>query len=183
MKKQPRSLADVTIRSERLILRPITLDDARDVFIEFNDNVTKMMAHGPNESLEATSEFIEKTIQQTREGEKLQFVIVDKEEKFLGLASIEDANHRTPEIGLWLKKAAQGKGFGTELVFALVEWANQNLEFDYIKYRVHAQNVGSWKIAEKLIEKYGGEFIGETPEILQGVERMTKVYHIFPENS
>jgi RimJ/RimL family protein N-acetyltransferase len=176
---QQQDLSKVKIESERLILAPISLDFDKEIFTEFNDNVTKFMARGPNESLDATDSFIKSSIEHTKAGEKLQLVVMGKDGEFLGLTSVEDVNTRTPELGLWLKETAQGQGFGSELIFALADWAQNNLDFDYLKYRADSENPGSWKIAEKLIEKYGGEYVGESPEMLRDGERMTKFYKIF----
>jgi RimJ/RimL family protein N-acetyltransferase len=178
--KQKRDLSKVKIESQRLILAPISLDFDKEIFAEFNDNVTKFMARGPNESLDATDDFIKSSIERTKAGEKLQLMVMSKDGEFLGLTSIEKANTRTPELGLWLKEAAQGQGFGPELIFALADWAQSNLDFDYIEYRADSENPASWKIAERLIEKYGGEYDGERPEMLRDGERMTKFYKIFP---
>jgi RimJ/RimL family protein N-acetyltransferase len=181
MEKQPeriRDLSGVKIESERLILAPISLDFDKEIFTEFNDNVTEFMARGPNESLEATDDFIKKSIEQTKVGEKLQLMVMSKEGEFLGLTSIEKANTQTPELGLWLKEVAQRQGFGRELIFALADWAQNNLEFNHLIYRADVENPGSWKIAEKLIGEYGGKYVGEAPETLRDGERMTKHYQI-----
>ena len=182
--KQPEKapgLSGALIESERLILRPTSNHDAQDIYREFNDNVTTFLTRGPNESLKATHDFISRSIEATKNGEKLQLTVTDRNDEFLGLTSIERADSQTPELGLWLKEAAQGNGYGPELIFALVDWANNNLDFDYLIFRADAENVGSWKIAEKLLKKYKGEFVGEKPEILRGLERITRTYHILPE--
>jgi RimJ/RimL family protein N-acetyltransferase len=175
----PQDLSKVSIKSERLVLRPISLSYAKDIHVEFNENVTKFLSYGPNKNLNATNDFIRESAQKTKNGEKLQLVVTSKEGEFLGLTSIKKTNSQTPSFGLWLKEAAQGNGYGRELIFALTEWAYKNLDFDYIIYRVDAENIGSWKIAEKLIEKYGGETLGEKLEVLRGRKRMMKTYHIF----
>ena len=41
------------------------------------------------------------------------------------MASFEDADSVSPELGLWLKESAHGQGFGREVVTALVEWDTQ----------------------------------------------------------
>jgi RimJ/RimL family protein N-acetyltransferase len=46
----------------------------------------------------------------------------------LGMASLEDADSVSPELGLWLKESAHGQGFGREVVAALVEWGHATLD-------------------------------------------------------
>ena len=43
------------------------------------------------------------------------------------MASLEDADSVSPELGLWLKESAHGQGFGREVVAALVEWGHATL--------------------------------------------------------
>ena len=185
MEKQPektRDLSEIRIESERLVLVPISLNFDKDIFAEFDDEVTKYMPIGPNESIEATDDFIRGAVEQAEAGENLQLVVTDREGEFLGLTSVKHANTREPELGLWLKKDAQGQGFGSESTFALVEWVQDNLDFDYLRFRADSENSGSWKIAEKLIEKYSGEYVGEQIEALRDGDRMTKFYKIFSKN-
>ena len=184
MKQQPgkpQDLSDVTIQSERLMLRPVSPEDNEDILCEFNDNVTKYMTRGPNESLESVNEVINRWHQETKNGEKVQLAVTDKDGNFLGLTSIEKASTKTPEFGLWLKESAQGKGLGPELITALYTWASDNLNVDYFGYRADSENIGSWKIGERLVAEYGGEYCGEKTEIIREQERKTRYYHILPK--
>ena len=74
----------------------------------------------------------------------------------LGMASLEDADSVSPELGLWLKESAHGQGFGREVVAALVEWGHATLGKGSFIYPVAVQNTASRQIAESL----HGEIIG-----------------------
>jgi RimJ/RimL family protein N-acetyltransferase len=176
-----KDLSDVIIKTERLVLKPITLSYDQDIFREYNENVTKYTVHGPNESIEAVDEFIKSSMEQAKNGESLTLVVVGGE--FFGLADIKRTNTATPEFGLWLKESAQGAGYGSELIFALADWAQHNLDFDYLIYRADKENVGSWKIAEKLLEKYGGKYVGEVAEAVRGRNIIARRYHIARVNN
>src|SRR6266487_3047087 len=78
------------------------------------------------------------------------------ERECLGMASLEDADSVSPELGLWLKESAHGQGFGREVVAALVEWGHATLGKGSFVYPVAVQNAASRRIAEKL----HGEIIG-----------------------
>jgi RimJ/RimL family protein N-acetyltransferase len=178
-KKMPRF--ELVIESRRLILQPISLDYSEDIFREFIDKVTKWLVRGPNESFEKTKEFIVGAIQSTKEGTQLKLIATSKENEFLGLCELKNPDTKTPEFGLWLKESVQGKGYGTELILALFEWASKNLDIDYFIYRADKENVGSWKIAEKLVEEFGGEFIGEEPAVIRGKDTITREYKVLPK--
>src|ERR1700739_218770 len=94
---------------------------------------------------------------QAPEPNKFSFVIrrLDNRE-CLGMASLEDADSASPELGLWLKESAHGQGFGREVVAALVEGGHATLGKRSFIYPVAIQNIGSRRIAENL----HGEIIG-----------------------
>jgi RimJ/RimL family protein N-acetyltransferase len=75
----------------------------------------------------------------------------------LGMASLEDADSVSPELGLWLKESAHGQGFGREVVASLVEWGHASLGKQTFTYPVAVQNIASRRIAESL----HGEIIGD----------------------
>lgn len=176
-----KDLSNVTIESERLILRPFSLDYNEDIFQEFNENVTKWMLHGPNKSIEDVNNFITSTIGAEKNGEAFKLVITKKDGEFIGVGGLKGPNTQTPEFGLWIKEDAWGSGYGPEFISALFKWASKNLNVDYFKYRANKENIGSWKIAEKLVTEFGGEFVGEEPETVRGKETITRKYQILPQ--
>ncbi len=72
------------------------------------------------------------------------------------MASLEDADSVSPELGLWLKESAHGQGFGREVVAALVEGGHATLGKGSFTYPVAIENVASRRIAESL----HGEIVG-----------------------
>src|ERR1700744_2330157 len=61
-----------------------------------------------------------------------------------------------PELGIWLKEAAHGQGWGTEAIKAVAEWATKNLAKESFLHTVAVENLASRRIAEKL----NGEIVG-----------------------
>jgi RimJ/RimL family protein N-acetyltransferase len=72
------------------------------------------------------------------------------------MASLEDADSDSPELGLWLKESAHGQGFGREVVASLLEWGHVSLGKRTFTYPVAVLNIASRRIAESL----HGEVIG-----------------------
>lgn len=84
----------------------------------------------------------------------MQLVIMDKASgEFLGCVGLHHIDKKDPEFGIWLKKEAHGNKYGVEAIAALKEWADDNLDYDYIRYPVVKENIASRKIAETV----GGE--------------------------
>jgi RimJ/RimL family protein N-acetyltransferase len=75
------------------------------------------------------------------------------------MASLEDADSVSPEVGLWLKESAHGQGFGREAIASLVKWGHTSLGKESFTYPVAVENGASRRIAEHL----HGEIIGNRP--------------------
>jgi RimJ/RimL family protein N-acetyltransferase len=145
----------IVIQSRRLQLSQFQMMDAREVFRCITPGITKFMPWEPPSWSEYMSR-CEKRVQ-APEPNKFSFVVrrLDSRE-CLGMASFEDADSDSPELGLWLKESAHGQGFGREVVSSLVEWGHASLGKESFTYPVAVQNVASRRIAENL----HGEIIG-----------------------
>jgi RimJ/RimL family protein N-acetyltransferase len=171
----------VIIPTRRVLLRPISERDTWQIFENFTAEVTRYMVPQPSDRVEDTIQFIRRSLAAMERGENLQLVIVDKASgEFLGGCGLHGKGApRTPELGIWLKAAAHGNGYGREAITALVQWAEQNLLYDYLIYPVDRGNIPSRKIPESL----GGEIFEETMCSRQdGSNLDIVVYHIFPQN-
>ena len=169
----------VIIPAGRVLLRPISERDTWQVFENFTDEVTRYMVPQPSDRVEDTVQFIRRSLAAMERGENLQLVIVDKASaEFLGGCGLHvKGAPRTPELGIWLKAAAHGSGYGKEAVTALVQWAEQNLLYDYLIYPVDRDNIPSRKIPEAL----GGEIFEETICSRQDGENLNiLIYRIYP---
>lgn len=146
----------IVIQCQRLQLRQFEMTDARDVFGCITPAIAKFMPWEPP----SWSEYLARCEKraQAREPNQFSFVIrrLDNLE-CLGMASFEDADSASPELGLWLKESAHGQGFGREVVAALVKWGHATLGKEGFVYPVAEQNMASRRIAEKL----HGEIIGK----------------------
>ena len=169
----------ITIETKNLFLKAITLDYKEGIFREFTSEITTYMFPKPAETIKETIEFIETSMRENKEGSNLQTVIIHKETKdFLGCAGLHRINTRTPELGIWIKKSAQGNAYGKEAVIALKEWADQNLDYEYILYPVAGNNYASRKIPEFL----GGKVAREYDEVnMSGKNQHLVEYRIYPD--
>jgi len=96
--------------------------------------------------------------------------------QFSGVCAIHGKEQgETAELGVWVKKSAQGKKFGHEAVALLVQWAKDNLALSHLIYPVDKSNIPSRKIAESL----GGIVVSEGQrESLSGNRLDELVYQI-----
>ena len=155
-------LLSLILKSDRLQLLIIDNRFENDIFHEFTEEVTTYMIPSPAENIEQTRNFIATSIRGIKSGYNLQFVVVSKTTgEFLGNCGLHGENKtKTPEIGIWLKKNAHGKGYGREAVNTLVNWSSNNIDLDYFIYPVDRRNIPSRKIPESL----GGQIFREYHE-------------------
>jgi len=145
----------IVIQSPRLQLSQFQMTDAPEVFGCITPAVARFMPWEPP----SWSEYVTRCEKRAQAPEPNQFSFVIRRRdngECLGMASFEDADSVSPELGLWLKESAHGQGFGREVVAALVAWGHATLGKGGFIYPVAILNIASRRIAEKL----HGEIIG-----------------------
>lgn len=168
----------VVIETGNLILKGIGFEYKDDIFREFTEEITVYMFPKSPEKIEDTIEFIETAVKKNKEGSDFQVVVLDKRNKeFLGCGGIHHIDGKTPEFGIWIKKSAHGHNYGKEAVVALKEWADRNLDYEYLLYPVDVRNYASKRIAEFL----GGKIAREYDEVNMSGDKLHLVeYRIYP---
>jgi ribosomal-protein-alanine N-acetyltransferase len=138
-------------KSERLKLVPVSRDYAADIFREFTEAITTYMTPKAPTAIEETLEVIASMVAKVEAGEDLEMVILHAgSEEFLGGVGLRGLKSGTPEVGVWIKAAAQNRGYGREAVALLKAWADRHLEYTYLRYVVERRNAASRKIAESM---------------------------------
>lgn len=170
-----------TITTDHLLIRSTSLEDKDDIFREFTAEITTHMFPKPAETIDETVEFITTSMKENREGSNFQVTVVKKgTNEFLGCGGLHNIETRTPEFGIWIKKSAHGFGYGREAIVALKQWADENLDYDYLLYPVVENNVPSRKIPESL----GGVVAREYDEVnMSGKNQHLLEYRIYPQTA
>lgn len=170
-------LGSFSIETERLLLRPVSMEYAEEIYKEFDDEITEYMSPSTPEDIADTKKFIEESTKGFLKGEEIVAVILKKNTlEYLGNGGIHHIDTKTPELGIWIKKGAHGNHYGREAIAGLKKWADMNLDYKYLKYPVAEENVSSRKIAESL----GGKEVLKYPHANQkGVPLNIVEYHIF----
>lgn len=158
-----KNLLNIIITTKRLSLKPILMEYKEEIYKEFTKDITTFMIPRPAKDISETEDFINDSIEKLKGGTNLQLVILDKETKeFLGCAGLHEVGKKNPELGIWVKKSAHGQALGKETIIALKEWADENLDYNYILYPVDEENIPSRKIAEALGGKIAREYDQKT---------------------
>jgi len=144
------NLTNIIIESDRLILKPIDVSFAEDIFREFTEEISVYMDPQPAKDINGVMDFINYSRKGLENGDNLQLVVIEKtSDVFLGCAGLHDIGTKDPELGIWIKKSAHGNKYGLETVSAIIDWAGKNIEFNYLRYPVDKRNYASRNIPEK----------------------------------
>ena len=179
MKKYLEILEDhKTLQTDRLILRPMTLDDAEDMFEYASDARTvKYLLFDPHESIDVSSMVITNNFL----GKAGMYGIVLKEtDKVIGTIDIRpDDENQKASFGYVINKKYWNKGYMTEALNCIL-----NVCFDILKvHRVESThydgNVASGKVMQKCGMKYEGTAVDEL--IIKG-EFVTVLHYAILKN-
>lgn len=172
-----KNLSSTIIKTERLVLKPVSLEYKEFIFSELTDEVTEFMYPQTPKEMVDVEKFINKAREDMENGTNFNVSIFKKEtNEFLGGGGIHRLDTKTPEFGIWIKKSAHGNKYGQEAVAGLKQWADENLDYEYLLYPVAKENIASRKIPESL----GGKLIREYMGKREGREDMEEVeYRIY----
>jgi RimJ/RimL family protein N-acetyltransferase len=148
-------IIDYPIKTERLLLRPLTLDDVDAVHAyQSNEEVCRYVPFEPR-SREVVIDRIENVLksQLSDEGDAASIGVEDREtgalmgDIMLAWRSVE---HQGAEIGWAIHPDYQGKGFAVEAASAVLALAFGVFDFHRVVARVDVLNVASIALAGRL---------------------------------
>ncbi|MEI4801837.1 GNAT family protein [Bacillus sp. NPDC077411] len=169
--------------TERLCLRPLTIEDADDVFeYASNSEIATYTVWYPHETLQDSKMFVQSILDQYEKGEMAAYGIeLKKEKKMIGTCGfIEyDKNHHKAELAYALSPNYWGQGIATEAAKACIRYGFEILQLNRIEARCHASNVQSERVMKRLGMQYEGTLRKDM--FVKGAYRDTKIYSILRE--
>src|SRR5262245_43665989 len=155
-----RDLSGIALASARVALRSFTAADAAEAFAAATPTLTRFMGWDPSPSPAAFAEVWRLWLSQMAAGTDVMFAArLRSSGEFLGMVGLHRLGGREPEIGVWIKQAAQGFGYGREAVTTAIGWASSELGAIGFIYPVVKENRPSRRLAESL----GGRLVGTRP--------------------
>lgn len=146
------------LETDRLVLRPFKEDDVADVFEcwESDPDVAKYMFWTSHNDIEKTREWITFELNQIEKQDWYRFAIVLKDTNTLiGTALVYyEEEVECWEIGYNLGKKYWGKGYTTEAMKRVIEFATEELKLSQIVGRYAKENPASGRVMTKLGFKY-----------------------------
>ncbi len=148
------------LRTERLILKKMTVTDSSSLFKIWSDpEVTKFMNINNFNDEEQAAQMIELLDKLSQENKAIRYSIYHLEsEQIIGSCgyNLLDFENSKAEIGYELGKEYWRNGFATEVILKLLDYAFNNLHFNRIEAKVEPANTNSIKLLEKLNFQFEG---------------------------
>ncbi len=158
---------NLILETERLLLRPLELSDAKAMFImDNNPNVHKYLWQKPTQTIDETIAIIEYVRRQYEKNCIGRFATILKETgEFIGWTGIkyiddhiENGNTNFFDYGYRLNEPHWGKGYATEATQAWLDYGFNQMKIEKMNAYTHHDNGASNHILHKagmtLVESY-----------------------------
>ncbi len=160
----PRFPEGYFLETERLVLRPPSLDDVAGLWPHVTDpRVTRFLAWDPHPDRETTRTMLQALIEAQKQARGFHWIVIRSEE-VVGIVSLIDVRWtfrcwilNRAELAYWIAPAQQGAGYATEASRRILQFGFEDLGLHkIIVYHVTA-NPPSGAVAQRLGFRYVGE--------------------------
>lgn len=168
------------LKTNRLILRKMTLYDSQDMYEYASDpEVTKYVIWDYHKSIDDSISFLKSIIKKYENMEVSGWGIEYKNNnKFIGTCGyvLWVPTHSLAEIAYALSRKYWERGLMTEAVKEVVKFGFEKMNLNRIYARCMVENVGSYKVLEKAGMKFEG--VLREQMFIKGAFRDMKIYSI-----
>ncbi len=148
------------LETDRLLLRPFTLEDAADVQRYAGDiDVARMTSSIPHPYEDGMAEeWISTHAAALAAGVSITWAVeLQEDERLIGAISLKlDRDSEACEMGYWMGKPYWNQGYGTEAAMAVIVYGFESLELHRIYARHYTDNPASGRVMEKAGMQYDG---------------------------
>lgn len=174
---------DLTLKTERLVLRPLTLDDVDLLWPDISDpEISRQMAWQAHTERSQTIDFLKNEVARREAGKGITWAVV-KDGSFCGIFSLiglvlkhRALTYNKAELAYWLSRKYQRQGIMTEAGRRVLQFAFGELKLHKLFVSHFSNNLAS----ENLIKRLGFRYVGEQLEEFQkdGVWHNHKLYEL-----
>jgi RimJ/RimL family protein N-acetyltransferase len=146
---------NISISTERLVLRPLDEDDVPALAEMMNDEQVTAWTSAPQPYTEADSrEWITRLAPAERsEGRGIVFAVSEfLTQRLVGIVHLQNTNWRvrSSEIAYVIAPWARGAGYASEAALAAAQWLFHDQKFERLELRTAADNTASQQVAQKI---------------------------------
>ncbi len=160
---------NLVLETERLLLRPLDMSDATDLFeLNKNPNVHKYLWQKPEVTIDESIKVIEYVQRQYKENNIGRFATILKETgEFIGWTGIkfvndhvENGNTNFYDYGYRLDEKFWNKGYATEATEFWLDYGFKQMKIEIMNAYTHSENGAS----NRVLSKCGMKFMEDYPD-------------------
>ncbi|HIH21524.1 MAG TPA: GNAT family N-acetyltransferase [Candidatus Diapherotrites archaeon] len=148
----------IILKTKRLVLRPVRKGDDKILFENVNDPLVTEFLPFEFSTFKKARDFVRRTIKEhgVKRFDFLSFL--QNTGEFVGRASLHhfSKKDKRAEIGLFVARKNWKKGFGRELLEAILNFGFGKLELNRIGYHVSSKNKASLALVHSMHGKHEG---------------------------
>ncbi|NUR75399.1 MAG: GNAT family N-acetyltransferase [Thermoleophilia bacterium] len=149
----PRRLAAPSLADDQIRLEPLAQRDVEELLGVVDDAEIVRFTRLPTSGVDSAwvSGWIGRYEAGWEDGSRAGFSIRDHDRRLLGFGALVDLDldRGEGEIGYLVGPAARGRGVARRAVDLLTRWSFDELGLERLELRIHPDNVGSVKVAER----------------------------------
>ena len=150
------------LKTERLILAPFSMRHLNEYVAGFTARITEYQWPDPFENTEQATDTLQAFLEEMERGETLFYSVLSKDEAFLGSVEVHGLAEDCPELGVWIAKAEQNKGYALEALDAVMDHVLKTYGKSAFYYEADVRNLPSRKLLHKFEKDY--EIHAQEPE-------------------
>ncbi|MEV7789117.1 GNAT family N-acetyltransferase [Streptomyces sp. NPDC088106] len=146
---------DISISTERLVLRPLDTDDVPALTAMMNDEQVAAWTDTPQPFTERAAHtwITESAPAERAAGTGLDLAVTEfLTQRLVGLIRLTKANWhiRSTELSYIIAPWARGEGYASEAALATAQWLFGDQKFERVELRTAADNTASQQVAQKI---------------------------------
>jgi RimJ/RimL family protein N-acetyltransferase len=146
---------NISISTERLVLRPFDEDDTSALVEMMNDEQVIAWSSAPHPYTEADARRWATQLApgERTEGRGIVFAVTEfLTQRFVGIVHLQNTDWRvrSTEIAYVIAPWARGEGYATEAALVTAQWLFQDQKFERLELRTAADNTASQQVAQKI---------------------------------
>ena len=152
---------DIKLETDRFILKPISLDDAEEIYQNVKDiDIARYMINLPHPYPEdGAIKYIKQATELMKKGLSYELSIRLKTTgELVGVMAIlkVDRKNKNAELGYWIAKKYWNSGFASEAGLRILEFGFEVLNLERIYAKYYPENKASSRVMEKMGMKFEG---------------------------
>ncbi|MCN9240832.1 GNAT family N-acetyltransferase [Streptomyces sp. RY43-2] len=146
---------NISLSTERLVLRPLDEDDVPALAEMMNDEQVGAWTHVPQPFTEerARSWITDHAPAERAAGHGIDFAVTEfLTQRLVGIVQLSKTNWhvRSTELSYIIAPWARGEGYASEAAVAVAQWLFGDQKFERIELRTAADNTASQQVAQKI---------------------------------